>query len=196
MDACLCLKRAHKQKLAQHFKSTTHQFKKQRILKKKYTYTWVTSHSYTPVTYVTLPINYVSAEKTVRTGHHAHSVAWFFFFPLNKIQWVEQPISPQSFFLAFNKGWLVFQIPPGGHLVSTFSCVLTITKQCFFSEHSSEDMYLLCFSHTHTKLFWPHCVGLWNQSSLIRDQTCTPCNDGQRLNHWTTREVPHKLLLF
>ena len=119
-----------------------------------------------------------------------------FFFPLNKIQWVEQPISPQSFFLAFNKGWLAFQIPPGGHLVSTFSCVLTITKQCFFSEHSSEDMYLLCFSHTHTKLFWPHCVGLWNQSSLIRDQTCTPCNEGQRLNHWTTREVPHKLLLF
>ena len=60
-------------------------------------YTRVTNHSYTPVTYVILHSNYISVEKNVFTGHYAHSVSWGF-FPLNKIQWTEQPISPQSFF--------------------------------------------------------------------------------------------------
>ena len=106
------------------------------------------NHSYTPVTYVILHSNYISVEKNVCTGHYAHSVSWVFFFHLIKYSGQSNLSAHRAFFLPFNKGWLVFQIPPGGHLVSTFSCVLTITKQCLFSEHSSEDMYLSCFSHT------------------------------------------------
>ena len=32
--------------------------------------------------------------------------------------------------------------------------------------------------------------GMWNPSSLTRDQTCTPCTGKRSRNHWTTREVP------
>ena len=32
--------------------------------------------------------------------------------------------------------------------------------------------------------------GMWDLSSLTRDQTCTPCTGRQSLNHWTTREAP------
>ena len=32
---------------------------------------------------------------------------------------------------------------------------------------------------------------MWDFTSLIRDQTHTPCIGKQSLNHWTTREVPH-----
>ena len=32
--------------------------------------------------------------------------------------------------------------------------------------------------------------GMWDLSSLTRDQTCTPCLGRQSLNHWTTRELP------
>ena len=31
-------------------------------------------------------------------------------------------------------------------------------------------------------------------SFLTRDQTCTPCIGRQSLSHWTTREVPRKIL--
>ena len=37
-------------------------------------------------------------------------------------------------------------------------------------------------------VFWPQ--GMWDLSSLTRDQTCTPCIGRQSLNHWTAREVP------
>ena len=37
-------------------------------------------------------------------------------------------------------------------------------------------------------VFWPW--GKWDLSSPTRDWTCTPCIGRQRLNHWTTREVP------
>ena len=36
--------------------------------------------------------------------------------------------------------------------------------------------------------YWPW--GMWELSSLTRDQTHTPCIGKQNLNHWTTREVP------
>ena len=34
----------------------------------------------------------------------------------------------------------------------------------------------------------PH--GMWDLSSLTRDQTHAPKVEAQSLNHWTTREVP------
>ena len=37
--------------------------------------------------------------------------------------------------------------------------------------------------------------GMWDLSSLTRDQTLVPCIGKQILNHWTTREVPGKTLL-
>ena len=40
---------------------------------------------------------------------------------------------------------------------------------------------------------WPS--GMWNLSSLTRDQTCTPRIGRQSLNHWTAREVPQIIFL-
>ena len=40
-------------------------------------------------------------------------------------------------------------------------------------------------------VFWPQ--GMWDLSSLTRDQTCTPFIGRQSLNHWTAREVPTML---
>ena len=37
--------------------------------------------------------------------------------------------------------------------------------------------------------------GMWDLSSLTRDQTLVPCIGKQILNHWATREVPGKTLL-
>ena len=39
-------------------------------------------------------------------------------------------------------------------------------------------------------LFGPR--GMWDLSSLTRDQTCTPCIGRRSLNHWTAREVPKR----
>ena len=41
--------------------------------------------------------------------------------------------------------------------------------------------------------FWPW--GMWYLSSLIRDQTHTPCMRRQSFKHWTTREVQHQFLM-
>ena len=35
--------------------------------------------------------------------------------------------------------------------------------------------------------FWPR--GMWDPSSLTRDQTCTPCPGRRIPNHWTAREI-------
>ena len=37
--------------------------------------------------------------------------------------------------------------------------------------------------------------GMWDLSSLTRDQTLVPCVGKRILNHWTTREVPGKTLV-
>ena len=37
-------------------------------------------------------------------------------------------------------------------------------------------------------VFWAR--GMWDWSSLTRNQTCTPCIGWQNFNHWATREVP------
>ena len=42
-------------------------------------------------------------------------------------------------------------------------------------------------------VFWSQ--GMWDLSSLTRDQTCTPCIGRRSLNHWTTREVPRFLFI-
>ena len=42
--------------------------------------------------------------------------------------------------------------------------------------------HCLCF------IFWPW--GVWDLSSLTRDQTLNPYIERQSLNHWTTKEVP------
>ena len=36
-------------------------------------------------------------------------------------------------------------------------------------------------------VFWPR--GMWDLSSLSRNQTCTPCVGRWSLNHWTARDV-------
>ena len=43
----------------------------------------------------------------------------------------------------------------------------------------------------HTGLDVPHHV----ESSRTRDRTCVPCIGRWILYHWTTREVPHYLIL-
>ena len=43
-------------------------------------------------------------------------------------------------------------------------------------------------------VFW--LQGMWDLSSLMRDQTRTPCIGRQSLNHWITREVPFSLRFF
>ena len=40
--------------------------------------------------------------------------------------------------------------------------------------------------------FW----GMWDLTSLTRDQTCTPCIGRQSVNHWTTREVPGCMYIY
>ena len=37
---------------------------------------------------------------------------------------------------------------------------------------------------------WAQLLGMWNLTSLTRDQTQVTCIGRQILNHWTTREVP------
>ena len=44
--------------------------------------------------------------------------------------------------------------------------------------------YCFCFMFL---FFWPK--GMWDPSSLTRDQTHTPALEAWNLNHWTTREV-------
>ena len=33
--------------------------------------------------------------------------------------------------------------------------------------------------------------GMWDLSSLTRDEPAPPAVEAQSLNHWTAREVPH-----
>ena len=62
-------------------------------------------------------------------------------------------------------GWLIFFLP-------------------FLSLLNFVAILLLCY----VLCFWPK--GMWDLSSLTRDQTCTPCAGRQSLNRWTTREAP------
>ena len=51
--------------------------------------------------------------------------------------------------------------------------------------------YCFCF---YALVFWP--LGMWNLSSLTRDQTHISSNGRQILHHWTTWEVPKVAVLF
>ena len=49
-----------------------------------------------------------------------------------------------------------------------------------------------CYSWGHKELGKTERLnwGMWDLSSLMRDQTHVPCNGREILNHWATREVP------
>ena len=51
--------------------------------------------------------------------------------------------------------------------------------------------YCFCF---YALVFWP--LGMWNLSSLTRDQTHISSIVRQSLNHWTAWEVPKVAVLF
>ena len=49
--------------------------------------------------------------------------------------------------------------------------------------------YSFCYkTETIFLVFWPQ--GVWDLSSLTRDQVCVPCIGRWSLNHWTASEVP------
>ena len=43
--------------------------------------------------------------------------------------------------------------------------------------------------------FFFYLKGMWDLSSLMRDQTLTPCIGRMILSHWTTRGVPMHMFL-
>ena len=59
--------------------------------------------------------------------------------------------------------------------------------------------FYLIKSATTLLLLYTFCFfrpwGMWELSSPTRDRTPTSCTGRQSLNHWTTREVPHTLIL-
>ena len=55
---------------------------------------------------------------------------------------------------------------------------------------------LICYNILSVLCFGPFWLwGLWDSSSLTRDQTHTPCLGRQSLNHWTTGAVPFSVSL-
>ena len=48
--------------------------------------------------------------------------------------------------------------------------------------------FVTIFLLFYVLVFWLR--GMWDLSSLTRNQTCAPCIRRQNLNHWTAREVP------
>ena len=69
----------------------------------------------------------------------------------------------------------------------------------FFSIFDADLFFLLIKSATTLLLLYTFCFfrpwGMWELSSPTRDRTPTSCTGRQSLNHWTTREVPHTLIL-
>ena len=49
---------------------------------------------------------------------------------------------------------------------------------------------LLLYVHMYIHICFFCLRGMWDLSSLTRDQTCTSYIGRQSVNHWTTREVP------
>ena len=47
---------------------------------------------------------------------------------------------------------------------------------------------ILLFKKKFFLIFLAVQHGMWDLSSLTRDQTCTPCTGSQSLNHWTVGE--------
>ena len=47
--------------------------------------------------------------------------------------------------------------------------------------------FILVHNIAYFFMFWPQ--GMWDLSSLTRDQTCAACIGGLRFNYWTAREV-------
>ena len=65
--------------------------------------------------------------------------------------------------------------------------LLRWSKQRTTFSHQSPNFYWFYFYNFH--FFW-HVVGMWDLSSLTKDQTCIPCSEAQSPTHWTARKVP------
>ena len=66
----------------------------------------------------------------------------------------------------------------------------------FFNVGHFLSLYWICYSTTSVLcfvFFW--WKGMWDLSSLTRDQIHTPCIGRWSLNHWTAREVPRYIIL-
>ena len=59
---------------------------------------------------------------------------------------------------------------------------------------AGSSLWLEGFSSYHIWAWLP--CGIWGLSSLIRDQTQSPCIGKQTLKPWNTREVPNRTLLY
>ena len=59
---------------------------------------------------------------------------------------------------------------------------------CAWSSLQSTSAKMFGFSNCVMQTYLPH--GMWDLSSLTRDQTCIPCIGRQIPHHWTTRKVP------
>ena len=58
---------------------------------------------------------------------------------------------------------------------------------CAWSSLQSTGSRMFGFSSCIMQTYLPH--GMWDLSSLTRDQTCIPCIGRQIPHHWTTRKV-------
>ena len=59
---------------------------------------------------------------------------------------------------------------------------------CAWSSLQSTSSKMFGFSNYVMQTYLPH--GMWDLSSLTRDQTCIPCIGRQIPHHWTTGKVP------
>ena len=103
--------------------------------------------------------------------------------------------------------WMSFCSPPWARLTHVLCKCSQAGPASWGCDQSVEgpilDYFKIFFNVDHLKIFiefvtilllfyvlvfWPQ--GIWDPSSLTRDRTHTPCIGRQRLNHWTTREVP------
>ena len=83
----------------------------------------------------------------------------------------------------------------GGHVWHGLLCLLNLElpfsqKSFFWCGPFLKSLlnllqYCFCFMFW---FYWPW--GIWDLSSLTRDETHTPCNGRRSLKHWTAREVP------
>ena len=90
--------------------------------------------------------------------------------------------------------------PDGGCFSGVLMIVLLFTSpsalhgppSSLISTHSGLCLNMASFFF-YVLVFWLR--GMWDLSSLTRDQTRTPCIGRQSLNHWTAREVPCPIFL-
>lgn len=79
--------------------------------------------------------------------------------------------------------------PPGGHgSLSDLGAQEGHGQPCVLNHPAElERHFFVCF-------FWSHLTACGISVSLTRDQTCALAKEAQGFSHWTTREVPVRLL--